>query len=564
MEERDMTPSEATARIPAGTRVDDVVAEVLRREGVEVLFCYPLNSIIEAAARAGIRPVVVRQERVGLHMADALSRVTSGERIGVFAMQNGPGTENAFGGVAQAYGESVPIVVLPAGYDTSVAFTPRNFNAYLNFQHVTKAAEHVGQAANAPAALRRAFTQVRNGRPGPVLVELPHDVLAQPLPADAAYAPAPVTRSAPDPAAVDVAAAALVGADRPVIYAGQGVHYAKAWPELLALAELLEAAVTTSLGGKSAFPETHPLSLGTGGRTYPKPVIDFLWDCDVLFGVGCSFGATPFGVPFPSDKTVIHSTLDPGDLNKDLPVRHALVGDAKLTLAMLIEAVRDRLGGLPRGRGETVAAEIARGREAWLQDWRAKLDDDSSPLSPYRVLRDLQATVDVANTIITHDAGSPRDQLSPFWRSTTPLSYLGWGKTTQLGYGLGLAMGAKIAAPEKLCINVWGDSAIGFTGMDFETAVRERIPILSIMLNNFSMAMELPVMPVSTERFRSTDISGDYAALARALGGYGERVTDPGEIVPAIRRGIAQTQAGTPALLEFITQKELGLSLYPR
>jgi thiamine pyrophosphate-dependent acetolactate synthase large subunit-like protein len=559
-----MAPSDGTARIPGGTRVDDVVAEVLRREGVEVLFCYPLNSIIEAAARAGIRPIVVRQERVGLHMADALSRVTSGERIGVFAMQNGPGTENAFGGVAQAYGESVPIVVLPAGYDTSVAFTPRNFNAYLNFQHVTKAAEHVGQAANAPAALRRAFTQVRNGRPGPVLVELPHDVLAQPLPADAAYEPAPVTRSAPDPAAVDVAAAALVAADRPVIYAGQGVHYAKAWPELLALAELLEAAVTTSLGGKSAFPETHPLSLGTGGRTYPRPVIDFLWDCDVLFGVGCSFGATPFGVPFPSDKTVIHSTLDPGDLNKDLPVRHGLVGDAKLTLAMLIEAVRDRLGGRPRGRGETVAAEIARGREAWLQDWRAKLDDDSSPLSPYRVLRDLQATVDVANTIITHDAGSPRDQLSPFWRCTTPLSYLGWGKTTQLGYGLGLAMGAKIAAPEKLCINVWGDSAIGFTGMDFETAVRERIPILSIMLNNFSMAMELPVMPVSTERFRSTDISGDYAALARALGGYGERVTEPGEIVPAIRRGIEQTQAGTPALLEFITQKELGLSLYPR
>ncbi len=559
-----MTHGGGTARIPAGTRVDDVVAEVLRREGVDVLFCYPLNSIIEAAARAGIRPIVVRQERVGLHMADALSRVTSGERIGVFAMQNGPGTENAFGGVAQAYGESVPIVVLPAGYDTSVAFTPRNFNAYLNFQHVTKAAEHVGQAANAPAALRRAFTQVRNGRPGPVLVELPHDVLAQPLPADAAYEPAPVTRSAPDPAAVDVAAAALVAADRPVIYAGQGVHYAKAWPELLALAELLEAAVTTSLGGKSAFPETHALSLGTGGRTYPKPVIDFLWDCDVLFGVGCSFGATPFGVPFPSDKTVIHSTLDPGDLNKDLPVRHALVGDAKLTLAMLIEAVRERLGGTPRGRGETVAAEIARGREAWLQDWRAKLDDDSSPLSPYRVLRDLQATVDVANTIITHDAGSPRDQLSPFWRSTTPLSYLGWGKTTQLGYGLGLAMGAKVAAPEKLCINVWGDSAIGFTGMDFETAVRERIPILSIMLNNFSMAMELPVMPVSTERFRSTDISGDYAALARALGGYGERVTEPGEIVPAIRRGIEQTQAGTPALLEFITRKELGLSLYPR
>jgi acetolactate synthase-1/2/3 large subunit len=142
----------------------------------------------------------------------------------------------------------------------------------------------------------------------------------------------------------------------------------------------------------------------------------------------------------------------------------------------------------------------------------------------------------------------------------TPLSYLGWGKTTQLGYGLGLAMGAKLAAPDKLCINVWGDAAIGFTGMDFETAVRERIPILSILLNNFSMAIELKVMPVSTEKFRSTDISGDYAAMARAFGGYGERVTTVADIVPAIRRGIEQTRNGTPALLEFITSKETAVS----
>jgi acetolactate synthase-1/2/3 large subunit len=168
----------------------------------------------------------------------------------------------------------------------------------------------------------------------------------------------------------------------------------------------------------------------------------------------------------------------------------------------------------------------------------------------------------VANTIITHDAGSPRDQLAPFWRSTTPLGYIGWGKTTQLGYGLGLAMGAKLARPDKLCINVWGDAAIGFTGMDFETAVRERIPILSILFNNFSMAIELKVMPVATEKYRSTDISGNYADMARAFGGYGERVTDPAEIVPAIERGIRQTREGRPALLEFITQKEVRVSEY--
>jgi thiamine pyrophosphate-dependent acetolactate synthase large subunit-like protein len=131
-----------------------------------------------------------------------------------------------------------------------------------------------------------------------------------------------------------------------------------------------------------------------------------------------------------------------------------------------------------------------------------------------------------------------------------------------LGYGLGLAMGAKLVHPDKLCINVWGDAAIGFTGMDFETAVRERIPIMSVLLNNFSMAIELAVMPISTKKFRSTDISGDYAAMARAFGGYGERVTQPADIIPAIRRGMEQTQNGVPVLLEFITAKETTISRY--
>jgi acetolactate synthase-1/2/3 large subunit len=162
----------------------------------------------------------------------------------------------------------------------------------------------------------------------------------------------------------------------------------------------------------------------------------------------------------------------------------------------------------------------------------------------------------VKNTIITHDAGSPRDELSPFWRSITPLSYIGWGKSTQLGYGLGLAMGAKLAHPEKLCINVWGDAAIGMTGMDFETAVRCQIPILSILFNNFSMAMEFKAMALSREKYKSTDISGNYADWAKALGGYSQRVTDPSEVVHALLAGIAATKAGKPALLEFITTQD--------
>ena len=201
-------------------------------------------------------------------------------------------------------------------------------------------------------------------------------------------------------------------------------------------------------------------------------------------------------------------------------------------------------------------------KSKWLSDWMPKLTSESAPISPYRVIWELNRLVDKDNTVITHDAGSPRDQLSPFWESTTPLSYIGWGKTTQLGYGLGLAMGAKLARPEALCINVWGDAAIGFTGMDFETAVRERLPILSILFNNFSMAIELPIMQVATEKYRSTDISGNYAQMAEAFGGYGERVEDPSQIVDALRRGIEATERGQAALIEFITEKELAVSTF--
>ncbi len=539
------------------------IAEILKREGVEFLIGYPVNPIIEAAAEADIRTIIVRQERTGLHMADAVSRVTFGERIGVFCMQQGPGTENAFGGVAQAYGDSVPIVVLPAGYPRRLTNIPPNFNAFLNFQHVTKWIEQVNLVDAVPDAMRRAFTQVKNGRPRPVMLEIPADIFNEEVAEPLVYQPAPRARSGPDPRAVENIARVLVEAERPVIYAGQGVHYAQAWGPLRELAELLEAPVTTSLQGKSAFPENHPLSLGSGGRSVPQTVYQFLQDADVIFGIGCSFATTSYGVAMPKGKVMVHATLDPADLNKDVPADHVLVGDAALTLEALVAAVKERVRG-PRGRADAVAGQIRAIKAGWMEQWMPKLTSDETPLSPYRVLWDLQQTVDAATTIITHDAGSPRDQLSPFWETTVPLSYIGWGKTTQLGYGLGLAMGAKLAQPDKLCINVWGDAAIGFTGMDFETAVRERIPILSILLNNFSMAIELPIMKTATAKYRSTDISGNYADMARAFGGYGERVTEPREIVPAIKRAMEQTRAGTPALLEFITQQDYQYSMFGR
>ena len=543
-------------------KVVDAVAKVLKAEGVEYLFAYPVNHIIEAAAKLDIRPIIVRQERIGLHMADAMSRITSGEKIGVFCMQSGPGSENAFGGVAQAYGDSAPIVVLPGGYSRNITQIQPNFNSALNYRHVTKSCEQVTMPEAVPEAMRRAFTQVRNGRPRPALVEFPSDLFNEEISDDFDPTPVPTVRYGPDSASIDTAAAALLDAECPLIYAGQGVHYAQAWDSLKELAELLAAPVTTSLAGKSAFPEDHPLALGSGGRAIPKPVHHYLQKTDLIFGIGCSFTRTGFGVKIPDGKRVIHATLDPADINKDVPVETALVGDAGLILDGLVEAVRDRSDGASEDRTAAVTGEVSAVKSEWLEEWKPKLTSDEVPMTPYRVIWDLLHTVDVKNTIITHDAGSPRDQMSPFWQSVAPLTYIGWGKTTQLGYGLGLAMGAKLARPDALCVNVWGDAAIGFTGMDFETAVRERIPILSVLFNNFSMAIEIPIMPVSTEKFRSTDISGHYADMAKAFGGYGERVETPDQIIPAIQRGIQKTQEGTPALLEFITAKEIQISSF--
>ena len=544
--------------VHANGTVADAIAAVLKREGVDIVFGYPRNQILEAAARIDIRTVIVRQERTGLHMADALSRMSKGARMGVFVMQQGPGAENAMGGVAQAFAESVPVLVMPQGYALSQMHVPYNFNSTRSMATYAKHAEPLTSPDQVVPVLRRAFAMLRNGRPQPVVIELPFDVLEKPYESPCDYVPGKVMRSQPAQTEIDAAAERLIEAENPAIYAGQGVHWSEAYEELRALAEHLAIPVMTSLPGKSAFDETHPLALGSGGNGINGCVRKWLDECDVLFGVGCSFTATSFGLTIPAGKRVIHATLDPLDIDKSVPSELALVGDARLTLEALLHAVRKRV---PEARDSSdIAARIRQTEAEWFARWEAKCTQDSSPLSPYRVLWDLQQTVDVANTIITHDAGSPRDQLVPFWKSTRPHGYIGWGKSTQLGYGLGLAMGAKLACPDKLCINVWGDAAIGFTGTDLETAAREGIPILSILLNNQAMAIELPIMPEATAKYRATDITGDYAAFARSLGCHGERVSEAAEIVPALRRAIAATEAGQPALVEFITEQETVIS----
>jgi len=528
--------------------VNQAIAEALRAEGVEYLFGFPSNPLFDtgAAEDAGLRTIVTRQERTAAHMADAIGRLSSGEDVVAFACQHGPGTENSIGAIAQAYGESAPLVAIPAGYDLAKTDVDPKYNSLLNYQHVSKSCEQLADPDAVGETIRRAFSAARNGRPRPAVVEVPKDVFWADV-EEFEYTPSTASRHGPDPEAVPGVVDVLLEADRPVIFAGQGVHYAKAWEPLRELAESLEAPVGTSLNGKSAFPEDHPLSLGAGSKSEPGQLAHFLREADVIFGIGCSFTDTAYGITVPEGKTIVHSTLDPTDVDKDVEADHALVGDAKLTLEAVLTEIESRLDG-SRGRLDEVTEEIAEVKADWLAEWEPKLTSEETPINPYRVIHEITNVVDPAETIITADAGNPRDFLAPFYETTEPMTYIGWGKTTQLGYGLGLAIGAKLYDPEKLVINIMGDGAIGMTGLDFETAVREDVPILTIHLNNYEMASY------------DTPFSGDFADVGTALGGYGERVEAPAEVAPALERAIEKTEEGTPALLEVITAKETELS----
>ncbi len=542
---------------------DTTIAKILKAEGVQWLACFPAQSLIDACSREGIRPVLCRQERAGVNMADGFSRVKNGRTVGVFTMQHGPGAENAMSGAAQAFADSVPLLLLPGGEARDRQGVHPYFAAAKNYEGFTKWTGTTSLASRIPDVMRQAFTHLKHGRLGPVLVEIPVDVAQEEIPEGApAYEPVARRRSAGDPDDVRDMVRALLAAKRPVVTAGQGVLYAEASDELLEFAELANVPVMTTLAGKSAFPETHRLALGTGGHTGTKMVAHFLEHADFVLGVGTSFTKSTFNAPVPPVATLAQVTVCAEDLNKERRVEFGSVGDAKLVLAQMCEEVKRQAGEHGRGDVLGVADEIARVKSEWIAEWGPKFTSDETPISPYRVIKEIENAVDVRETILTHDSGYPRDQVVPFWPVETPRGYIGWGKSTQLGYGLGLAMGAKMAAPDKHVINLMGDAAFGMSGLDIETAVRSEIGILTVVLNNGVMTAYSDHMPHATEVYGSNALGGNYAGVARELGASAERVWSPDEVAGALRRGLAAASEGQPALVEVMTKEEKNVPSY--
>ncbi len=540
----------------------EAIAQILKLEGVEWMACFPSNPLIEYAAKAGIRPIMFRQERGGVMAADGFSRLRHGRGFGVFASQGGPGTENSFGGIAQAWADAVPIIYFPDASGDYRSTVKPIFSASRYYERITKWAHAPSSSGDSVPMMRRAFHALKNGRPGPVLYELHRDVMEGEVSNLDSYKSPQALKSPPTHGAVKDAVTALLKASKPAIWAGQGVLYAEATNELAEFAELTQIPVMTTMPAKGAIPDDHPLALGAANRTAPKAVWTWLKDSDALFGIGTSFTVTNYGIDVPSGKFMIHATNNWEDISKEYPTDVGICADAKLTLQAMIDEVKSQAGENGRRSDQVTQEDVAEVKEEWVAEWSSLLNSKMTPMNPYRLIHEINRAVDHENTVMTHDAGHPRDQIMPFYRATVPHSYIGWGKTTHLGYGIPLMIGAKMAMPDRHCINFMGDAAFGMSGLDIETAVRAGVPITTIVMNNGTMGGYSKNFPVAMEEFEVAQMTGDYAKIAEGLGAVGIKIESPEEVVPAIKKARSLNDDGRSVLLDVKTQEENRMAEY--
>lgn len=543
-------------------RAADALVKALEAEGV---------SYISGFAGGGLAPLfpalresetiklfAARHERLGVEIADGYARATG--KVGVAATGTGPGATNALTGIAGAFADNIPVLLLMGqhplrnlGKEYQQEVSSSIFDTLVKWKGTITRADEV------PGIMRRAFTNLRSGSPGPVVIEMPQDVMGSEAPDEAfAYQPVgPGRRPAADPREIEKAADLLVNAKYPILNLGGGVLSADAAEEAKELAELLSMPVATTLVGKGVFPEDHPLSLGLG--VYPRskyasgPALHINRKADVVLALGNSY-RLPNGTdgrPIPEGVKLIHVNADEGDLNKTYQADVAILADAKLALQDLLQAVKDRLGPGRGGLKEEVVAEIQQARDKWLGEWLTTFTDTSTPTNGYRVIYDLMQVIDKDKTTAVHDAGGSRGYLSPFWVATKPRNYIGMGGMAAMGWSMGGAVGAKLGQPDNLVVHLIGDASFGMTGMEIETAVRMGLPTLTVLINNGGTGGGIMGMNNPTGAPPAfAQLGGNFSQVAQALGAYAERVENPADLTEAYRRAIRATENGQAAMVE--------------
>jgi len=533
------------------------IARILKQEGVEQVSVFPSCRVNNALGREGMPMIMMRDDRYAVAVADAYSRITAGERIGVctvFGGINAGGLQVAYAGLAQAYEDNSPVLCITDGAPIGSSENS-HFDVTTSLKSVSKWYGYVDKPERIPEFMRRAFTMLRNGRPGPVILAIPdptglYDETVDP------YTPVKSYKSAPDPADVTTAIELLLKAERPLVYAGEGVIYAGASAELKAFAELASTPVITTLKAKGAMPEDHPLFVGVRGD-HPA---EYLSKSDLILSVGSSLSPGRFShaIPDATKKTIIQCNISELDINKVYESNHALIGDARFSL----QALTDELSAQTSGGGRSapnVHAEIKASREAGLAKYQELMISNDTPINPYRVYAGLMEVLDPLNSFVTHESGTTRDHLSTVYDTLMPRGFLGWGNVSTLGFSLAAAVASRLAFPKRPAIAVTGEAGLGYMLGNLEAPVRHRLGITVVHISNGGFAGYGPgFWGDGHNPYTHAVLGPDEVDMARAIAEFGlytERVTEPSDIVGALERALAANDKGQPSYIEFVCQQ---------
>ena len=478
------------------TDVATGIARILKQEGVEWVSTFPVCRVNNALGRENVPMLMMRDDRYAIAVADAFSRITGGRRIGVATVQGGvnaAGLQVAYAGLAQAY-----------------------------------------------EFMRRAFTLLRTGRPGPVILAVPeasgqYDESADP------YAPVKGWKAAPDPADVKTAVRLLLEAQNPLVYAGEGVIYADAAAELKTFVEAANVPVILTLKAKGAFPENHPLFVGVRGGQ----VNEYLSKSDLILAVGTSLSPGRFShaIPHAAQKTIISCNVSELDVNKVFPTAHALIGDARFALQALAGELSRQTDGKGRQPG-SVAAEIKASRDTALATYREAMASDDAPINPYRVYSELMKVLDPQESFVTHESGN------------IPRGFLGWGNVSSLGYSLAAVVAAKKAHPERSAVAVTGEAGLGYMMGNLEVPVREKLGVTVLHISNGGFAGYGPGFwgeghdPYTHKVLGPEEV--DLSKAMREFGFHAERVTEADALSGALQRALTANSDGVPAYIEAV------------
>jgi len=544
------------------------IMKCLKEQNVDVIFGFPGGAVIdlydEIMRNEDLTHVLVRHEQAAIHAADAYARV-KGE-VGVALVTSGPGATNTVTGIASAYMDSIPMVVFTGQVPT--ALIGNDAFQEVDIVGITRPCTKHNYLVKDPndlvATIREAFHIARTGRPGPVLIDLPKDVVAAKIhfPEEKpirmrTYRPT----NEPHPGQIEKACQAILTAKKPVLYIGGGVISANANEEVTELARKLSIPVTMTLMGLGGFPGTDPLSLGMLGMHGTYYANMAVAGCDLLIAIGARFDDRVTGRvdAFAPEAEIIHIDIDPSSISKNVEVDIPIVADCRQAVAA-INSWFNRAKDFDRDK-------IAKVHEPWLDKirvWKQKHPlgyvEEGDVIKPQFVVQKLHELTH-GDAIITTEVGQNQMWAAQFYHFNKPRHFMTSGGLGVMGYGFPAAIGAQMAAPDKVVIDIAGDGSIQMNIQELATARQYHCPVKIAILNNNYLGMVRQWQELFYDkRYSNTtlDVAPDFVALARAYGAVGLRATKPSEVEPVIKEALATDNL---VIMDFVISREEGV--YP-